>query len=84
MLQDTVLVGGFAFLLSGGLVWVLLDKVKKSSWNDRSKRLANYALIGFLIAVAVIVIDWHSSNYKANHASLMPNAPLGLLSVVQA
>ena len=84
MLQDTVLVGGFAFLLSGGLVWVLLDKVKKSSWNDRSKRLANYVLIGFLIAVAVIVIDWHSTNYKASHASTLPLAPLYLTNVATA
>ena len=67
MLQDTVLVGGFAFLISGGLIWVLLGKVKASGLSERAKRLANYALIAALIAVAVLVIDWHSTNYKANY-----------------
>lgn len=70
MLQDTVLVGGFAFLICGAIVWVLLNKVNESDWPIRKKRLATYGLVGFLIAVAVFVIDWHSSNYKANYAEL--------------
>ena len=76
MLQDTVLVGGFAFLISGAIVWVLLSKVNESDWPIRKKRLATYGLVGFLIAVAVFVIDWHSSNYKANYADLMIGQPL--------
>ena len=71
MLQDTVLVGGFAFLISGAIVWVLLNKVNESDWPIRKKRLSTYGLIGFLIAVAIFVIDWHSSNYKANYAEMM-------------
>ena len=67
MLQDTVLVGGFAFLASGGVIWVLLNKVSRSKWSQQRKRLATYALLACLIAVAIIVIDWHSSNYKENH-----------------
>ena len=67
MLQDTVLVGGFAFLVSGALVWILLNKVNGSNWPIRSKRLATYALLAFLVAVAIFVIDWHSSNYKKNY-----------------
>ena len=68
MLQDTVLVGGFAFLVSGAVIWFLLNKVNESSWPEGRKRLSTYALIGVLIAVAIFVIDWHSSNYKEEHA----------------
>ena len=75
MLQDTVLVGGFAFLISGAIVWVLLNKVNESDWPIRKKRLATYGLVGFLIAVAIFVIDWHSSNYKANYATLLIGQP---------
>ena len=75
MLQDTVLVGGFAFLICGAIVWVLLNKVNESDWPIRKKRLATYGLVGFLIAVAVFVIDWHSSNYKANYAELQIGTP---------
>ena len=75
MLQDTVLVGGFAFLICGAIIWVLLNKVNESDWPIRKKRLATYGLVGFLIAVAIFVIDWHSSNYKANYAELYFNKP---------
>ena len=75
MFQDTVLVGGFAFLASGALIWFLLNKVNASNWSQQQKRLANYALIACLIAVAIFVIDWHSSNYKANYAMLEPVLP---------
>jgi len=75
MLQDTVLVGGFAFLICGAIIWVLLNKVNESDWPIRKKRLATYGLVGFLIAVAIFVIDWHSSNYKANYAELHFDEP---------
>ena len=82
MLQDTVLVGGFAFLISGAVIWVLLNKVNASDWSVRNKRLANYALLACLIAVAVIVIDWHSSNYKAEHqqTGAYQQAPVSLFA----
>ena len=83
MLQDTVLVGGFAFLISGAVIWVLLNKVNASDWTARTKRMANYALIACLIAMAVIVIDWHSSNYKAENqktGALIDYAPAHILS----
>ena len=56
-------------------MWVLLNKVNESDWPIRKKRLATYGLVGFLIAVAIFVIDWHSSNYKANYAELHFNKP---------
>ena len=69
MLQDTVLMGGLAFLVSGGIIWVLLNKVSASDWSERNKRIATYALITCLIAVAILVIDWHSTNYKASYGN---------------
>ena len=69
MLQDTVLVGGFVFLVSGGVIWVLLKKVEASQLSVRLKRLATYGLLACLIAVAILVIDWHSTNYKANYGN---------------
>lgn len=67
MLQDTVLMGGFAFLVSGAIIWFLLNKVNASSWSPRAKRFSNYALLAALIGVAIFVIDWHSANYKDNY-----------------
>ena len=69
MLQDTVLVGGFGFLISGAVIWVLLNKVNASSLSAQAKRLATYALLACLIAVAIFVIDWHSRNYKDNYGN---------------
>jgi len=68
MFQDTVLVGGAGFLLAGGVIWLLLQKISSSSMKDRSKRMLTYLLVGLLVAVAIFVIDWHSRNYKSKHA----------------
>ena len=77
MLQDTVLVGGFAFLASGSVIWFLLNKVSQSNWSQQRKRLATYALLACLIMVAIAVIDWHSTNYKANYkAAYVPTLSL--------
>jgi len=64
--QDTVLIGGLGFLFAAGVGWFLLEKVQASTWSLRAKRLATYALVGGIIAIAIYVIDWHSSNYKAS------------------
>ena len=83
MLQDTVLMGGLLFLVSGAIIWFLLNKVNSSQWPMRSKRLATYALLAVLIAVAIFVIYWHSSNYKANYGTdgaMLMLAPSALLS----
>ena len=70
MLQDTVLMGGGLFLITGAIIWVLLNKVNASQLSQQKKRLSTYGLLAILIAVAIFVIDWHSSNYKANYAAL--------------
>ena len=68
MFQDTVLVGGAGFLLAGGVIWLLLQRISSSSMTERSKRMLNYLLMGILVAVAIYIIDWHSSNYKDNYS----------------
>ena len=68
MFQDTVLVGGAGFLLAGGFIWLLLQRISSSSMTERSKRMLNYLLMGILVAVAIYIIDWHSSNYKDNYS----------------
>ena len=70
MFQDTVLVGGAGFLIAGGVIWLILQKISNSSVTDRTKRMLTYLMVGLLIAVAIFVIDWHSQNYKAKHALL--------------
>ena len=68
MFQDTVLVGGVGFLLAGGVIWLLLQRISSSSMTERSKRMLNYLLMGILVAVAIYIIDWHSSNYKDKYS----------------
>lgn len=68
MFQDTVLVGGAGFLLAGGVIWLLLQRISSSSMTERSKRMLNYLLMGILVAVAIYIIDWHSGNYKDKYS----------------
>ena len=68
MFQDTVLIGGAGFLLAGGVIWLLLQKISSSSMTERSKRMLNYLLMGILVAVAIYIIDWHSNNYKDKYS----------------
>jgi len=68
MFQDTVLVGGAGFLIAGGIIWLLLQRILSSSLSERAKRMLTYLLVATLVAVAIFVIDWHSQNYKSKHA----------------
>ena len=68
MLEDTVLVGGIAFLALAGLAWLAIEKVTNSGLNDRAKRLLIYILIAILGGVAVLVFSWHSQNWKETNA----------------
>tara|TARA_E500000178_G_scaffold208448_1_gene205770 strand:+ start:87 stop:287 length:201 start_codon:yes stop_codon:yes gene_type:complete len=63
--MDTVLVGGGAFLLAAGAVFLAIDKVGKSDMADRKKRLVIYALLGALIALTVGIFHWHRAVYLA-------------------
>lgn len=69
--QDTVLLGGLGFLLAGGVVWFLLERLQSSQLSQRTKRIGTYGLVGLIIVIAIWVIDWHSSSYKADYQSLI-------------
>lgn len=65
--MDTVLIGGGAFLLAAGAVFLAIDKVGKSEMADRRKRLVIYALLGALIALTIGIFHWHRAVYLANY-----------------
>ncbi|MDC1136090.1 hypothetical protein OAT45_05220 [Alphaproteobacteria bacterium] len=48
MLEDTVLIGGIAFLALAGLAWLAMEKITNSGLSERAKRLLIYVLIAVL------------------------------------
>ena len=66
--MDTVLIGGGAFLLAAGAVFLAIDKVGKSEMADRRKRLVIYALLGALIALTIGIFHWHRAVWLATSA----------------
>lgn len=64
MLEDTVLIGGIAFLALAGLAWLAMEKITNSGLSERAKRLLIYVLIAVLGGSAVLVFSWHSQNWK--------------------
>ena len=67
--MDTVLVGGFVFLLAGGAIFLAIDRVGKSDIAERSKRLITYALMGGLIVLTIGIFHWHRAVWLAEHAA---------------
>ena len=67
--MDTVLIGGFAFLVSGAAVWLVLSRLQNSEVSDRNKRLLTYFLLGLLVIMVIVVMQWHAENFKQNYQS---------------
>ena len=67
--MDTVLIGGFAFLVSGAAVWLVLSRLQNSEASDRNKRLLTYLLLGLLVVMVIVVMQWHAENFKQNYQS---------------
>jgi membrane-associated HD superfamily phosphohydrolase len=67
--MDTVLIGGFAFLVSGAAVWLILSRLQSSEISDRNKRLLAYLLLGLLVVMVIVVMQWHAENFKQNYQS---------------
>jgi len=63
--MDTVLVGGASVLLFAGGVFLLQDRLNKSSLSPTAKRLAHYAMVALILGAAVVVINWHSTMWLA-------------------
>ena len=66
--MDTVLIGGFAFLVVGrDLAYIITaSEVRRS---DRKKRLLTYFLLGLLVIMVIVVMQWHAENFKQNYQS---------------
>lgn len=67
--MDTVLIGGFAFLAIGAIIWLVLSRLQNSEVSDRKKRLLTYCLLGLLVIMVIVVMQWHAENYKQNYQS---------------
>ena len=67
--MDTVLIGGFAFLVSGAAVWLVLSRLQSSEISDRNKRVLAYLLLGLLVVMVIVVMQWHAENFKQNYQS---------------
>lgn len=63
--MDTVLVGGFVFLLAGGTIFLAIDKVGKSDMAERSRRLITCALMGGLTVLTITIFHWHRTVWLA-------------------
>ena len=70
MLEDTVLVGGIAFLALVGLAWLAMEKITHSDLGARTKRLLIYVLMACLGLAAIAVFSWHSENWKAKNTKI--------------
>ena len=70
MLEDTVLVGGIAFLALAGLAWLAMEKITHSDLGARTKRLLIYVLMACLGLAAIAVFSWHSENWKAKNTKI--------------
>ena len=67
--MDTVLIGGFGFLVSGAAVWLVLSRLQSSEISDRNKRVLAYLLLGLLVVMVIVVMQWHAENFKQNYQS---------------
>ena len=67
MLEDTVLIGGVAFLALAGLAWLAMEKITHSDLGVRTKRLLIYVLMACLGLAAIAVFSWHSENWKEQY-----------------
>jgi len=67
--MDTVLVGGLAFLASAGALFLINDRISKSSISPRKKRLLSYLMFAVLVAMTFGIFDWHSSSYLAEYGN---------------
>jgi hypothetical protein len=67
ILMDTVLWGGFLFLIAVGGMFLAMGRIDRSDLPDRKKRLLNYALMAGITALAFLIFRWHSASWMAAH-----------------
>jgi len=61
--MDTVLVGGFGFLILVGIYFVLIHFIDKSSIKNRYRRLLNFLILGLLVMATIIIFKWNSETF---------------------
>jgi uncharacterized membrane protein len=61
--MDTVLIGGFSFLILAGISFILIHFIDKSSIKDRYKRLLNFLVLGLLVMATIIIFKWNSETF---------------------
>jgi hypothetical protein len=47
----------------------MLSRLQNSEVSDRKKRLLTYCLLGLLVIMVIVVMQWHAENYKQNYQS---------------
>ena len=67
--MDTVLIGGFVVLSSVAVIWFILSKLENIEMPDNKKRLLTYFLFAVFVIVVIVIMKWHSENYKQNFQS---------------
>lgn len=70
---DTVFIGAAIFLISGGLLWLAAIKISDSSLSLRAKQVFLSLIVVAVAGIAVAVIDYHASTYKAEYESSKTN-----------
>ena len=61
--MDTVLVGGFGFLILVGIYFVFIHFIDKSSIKNRYRRLLNFLILGLLVMATIIIFKWNSETF---------------------
>ena len=61
--MDTVLVGGFGFLILVGIFFILIHFIDKSYIKNRYKRLLNFLVLGLLVMATIIIFKWNSETF---------------------
>ena len=61
--MDTVLIGGFSFLILAGIFFILIHFIDKSSIKDRYKRLLNFLVLGLLVITTIVIFKWNSETF---------------------
>ncbi|MDA9288963.1 diguanylate cyclase [Alphaproteobacteria bacterium] len=61
--MDTILIGGFGFLILAGISFILIHFIDKSSIKDRYRRLLNFLVLGLLVMATIIIFKWNSETF---------------------
>ena len=61
--MDTVLIGGFGFLILAGISFIIIHFIDKSSIKNKYRRLLNFLVLGLLVMATIIIFKWNSETF---------------------